>query len=63
MIHVRLTSETAAWKCSIKKVFLKILSNSQMSNERLQREGQFHCKNYLLEMPRSHAKIRLHHKN
>ena len=30
-----------------------------MANERLQGEGQFHSKNYLLEMPRSHAKMRL----
>ena len=28
-----------------------------MANERLQGEEQFHSKNYLLEMPRSHAKI------
>ena len=27
-----------------------------MANERLQREEQFHSKNYLLEMPCSHAK-------
>ena len=32
---------------------------SYMANERLQGEEQFHSKNYLLEMPRSHAKIRL----
>ena len=30
-----------------------------MTSERLQREKQFHSKNYLLEMPRSHAKMRL----
>ena len=30
-----------------------------MANERLQGEEQFHSKNYLLEMPRSHAKMRL----
>ena len=30
-----------------------------MTSERLQGEEQFHSKNYLLEMPRSHAKIRL----
>ena len=30
-----------------------------MVSERLQREEQFHSKNYLLEMPHSHAKIRL----
>ena len=30
-----------------------------MASERLQREQQFHSKNYLLEMPHSHAKIRL----
>ena len=29
-----------------------------MANERLQREEQFHSKNYLLEMPRSHAEMR-----
>ena len=28
-----------------------------MESERLQREEQFHSKKYLLEMPRSHAKI------
>ena len=32
---------------------------SFMGNERLQREEQFHSKNYLLEMPRSHAKMRI----
>ena len=32
---------------------------SCMVNERLQGEEQFHWKNYLLEMPRSHAKMRL----
>ena len=32
---------------------------SYMANERLQEEEQFHSKNYLLEMPRSHEKIRL----
>ena len=30
-----------------------------MVSERLQREEQFHSKNYLLEMPRFHAKMRL----
>ena len=30
-----------------------------MTSEGLQGEEQFHSKNYLLEMPRSHAKIRL----
>ena len=30
-----------------------------MTSERLQGEEQFHSKNYLLEMPHSHAKIRL----
>ena len=30
-----------------------------MTSERLQGEEQFHSKNYLLEMPRSHTKIRL----
>ena len=30
-----------------------------MANETLQGEEQFHSKNYLLEMPRSQAKIRL----
>ena len=30
-----------------------------MASERLQAEEQFHSKNYLLEMPRSHAKMRL----
>ena len=29
------------------------------ASERLQGEEQFHSKNYLLEMPRSHAKMRL----
>ena len=29
-----------------------------MANERLQGLGQLHSKNYLLEMPRSHAKMR-----
>ena len=29
-----------------------------MANERLQGEEQFHSKNYLEEMPRSHAKMR-----
>ena len=28
-----------------------------MASERLQGEEQFHSKNYLLEMPRSHAKM------
>ena len=32
---------------------------SYMENERLQGEEQFHSKNYLLEMPHSHTKIRL----
>ena len=32
---------------------------SYMASERLQREELFHSQNYLLEMPRSHAKIRL----
>ena len=30
-----------------------------MPSERLQGEEQFYCKNLLLEMPRSHAKMRL----
>ena len=30
-----------------------------MANERVQGEEQFHSKNYLLEIPRSHAKMRL----
>ena len=30
-----------------------------MANERLQGEDQFHSKNYLLEMPRYHAKTHL----
>ena len=30
-----------------------------MASERLQAEEQFHSKNYHLEMPRSHAKMRL----
>ena len=30
-----------------------------MASERLQGEEQFYCKNYLLEMPCSHAKMRL----
>ena len=29
---------------------------SDMANERLQREEQFHSKNYVLEMPCSHGK-------
>ena len=32
---------------------------SYMANERLQREEQFHSKNYLLEMPCHHAKMSL----
>ena len=32
---------------------------SYIANERLQREEQFHSKNYLLEMTPSHAKMRL----
>ena len=32
---------------------------SYMTNERLQGEEQFHCKNYLLAMPHSHAKMHL----
>ena len=32
---------------------------SYMANERLQGEERFHSKNYLLEMPRSHAKMHL----
>ena len=30
-----------------------------MASEKLQGEEQFHSKNYLLEMPRFHAKMRL----
>ena len=30
-----------------------------MASERLQGDEQLHSKNYLLEMPRSHAKMRL----
>ena len=30
-----------------------------MASERLQGEEQFHSKNYLLEMPCSHTKVRL----
>ena len=30
---------------------------SYMANERLQGKEQFHSKNYVLEMPRSHAKM------
>ena len=30
-----------------------------MANERLQEEEKFHSKNYLSQMPRSHAKMRL----
>ena len=33
------------------------------TNERLQGEEQFHSENYLLRMPCSHAKMRLHVKN
>ena len=39
-----------------------ILSNTYiyyMASERLQGEEQFHTKNYLLEMSRFHAKMRL----
>ena len=36
-----------------------IFSQTCMANERLQGKEQFHSKNYLLEMPRSHAKMRL----
>ena len=32
---------------------------SYMANERLQGEGQFHSKSYLLKMLRCHAKMRL----
>ena len=32
---------------------------SYMTNERVQGEEQIHSKNYLLEMPRSHAKMHL----
>ena len=32
---------------------------SYMANEKLQREEQFHSKNYLLKMPRPHAKMHL----
>ena len=32
---------------------------SYMANERLHGEEQFHSKNYLFKMPRSHAKMRL----
>ena len=32
---------------------------SYIANERLQREEQFHSKNYLFEMPQFHAKSRL----
>ena len=32
---------------------------SYMDNERLQGEEQFHSKSYLLEMPRSNAKMHL----
>ena len=32
---------------------------SYIANERLQEEEQFNSKNYLLEMPRSHTKMRL----
>ena len=32
---------------------------SYMANERLQEKEQFHSKNYLLEMLRSHAKMHL----
>ena len=31
---------------------------SYIENERLKGEEQFHCKNFLLEMPRSNARIR-----
>ena len=30
-----------------------------MANERLQRNEQFHSKNFILEIPRFHAKTRL----
>ena len=30
-----------------------------MANEKLQRQEQFHSRNYLLKMPCSHAKMRL----
>ena len=39
-----------------------IFSNSYisyMANERLKGKEKFHSKNYLLEIPRSHAKMRL----
>ena len=32
---------------------------SYMANKRLQGEEQFHSRNYLLEMPRSHSKMHL----
>ena len=35
---------------------------SYIANERLQGEKQFHFKNYLWEMPRSHAKMHLNQK-
>ena len=40
------------------KIFSRPYIN-YMANERLQEEEKFHSKNYLLEMPLSHAKIRL----
>ena len=41
---------------------MKTVSQSYISykvNERVQREEEFHSKNYLQEMPRSHAKVLL----
>ena len=61
---IRTTRVRHEWKnldfdnCTSKNIF----SHSYIyyvASERLQGEEQFHSKNYLLEMPRSHAKMRL----
>ena len=40
-----------------KNIFLHPIFMIYMASERLQGEEQFHTKNYLLEMPCSHAKM------
>ena len=64
--HVCYTNDTSATRVKnfdfYNKTGENVFSHSYicyMVNERLQGEEQYHSKNYLLEMPRSHAKMRL----
>ena len=51
--------------CDLRTCGILLTARPNMASERPEGEEQFHSRNYLLEMPRFHAKMRLKvdHKN